>query len=214
MSEEIKKLIEGNKAFRKKFFDHDNPLFKDLVLHGQKPKVMIIACSDSRVDPAIIFDSQPGELFVVRNIANLVPAYEQSKEYSSITAALMFGVSALNIAEIIVMGHMHCAGIEALCVKGSELKDNQQTGIDQWLRIALPAYNHIMAADVQLSAQERELLCNKQSLINSISNLESFPWIKEKIESHSLKLHAWLFNLSSGTICRYDQSKNRWTSDE
>ena len=111
---EIKKLIEGFQRFRAHHYERDGTPFQQLVSQGQSPKIMVIACCDSRVDPAIITDSDPGDLFVVRNVANLVPPFEQGGGYHGTSAALEFAVRCLNVQHVIVMGHEHCGGIRAL----------------------------------------------------------------------------------------------------
>lgn len=111
MPKEIDRLVRGYQAFRSHYFNRDNPIFEKLVYHGQHPKALMIACSDSRVDPAIIMNAQPGDLFIIRNVANLVPPYEDDDTYHGTSAALEFGVCILNIRHIVIFGHTQCGGI-------------------------------------------------------------------------------------------------------
>ena len=210
MSQEIKQLIEGNKEFRKKFFGPENTLFDELVAHGQKPKTMIIACSDSRVDPAMIFNCDPGELFVVRNIANLIPPCETNDTYHGVSSALEFGVCILNVRQIIILGHTHCGGIKALLEMGSNLYENQHRFIAKWMEIALPAYKKTIAEHAEASFQEKSIICERYALINSLHNVQTFPWIKKRVLSGAISLHVWYFDLASGGIHQYDPEKERW----
>src|SRR3989442_1053939 len=114
MDLKIKKLIDGNKEFKEKFFNKENTVFYELAQFGQRPKIMIVACSDSRVDPAMIFNCQPGELFVIRNVANLVPPCEiadENEHYHGVSAAIEFGTLFLEVQHIIILGHTQCGGI-------------------------------------------------------------------------------------------------------
>ena len=182
MSQEIKQLIEGNKEFRKKFFGSKNTFFDELVEHGQKPKTMIISCSDSRVDPAIIFNCDPGQLFVVRNIANLIPPYEiNDNTYHGVSAALEFGTCILNVQQIIILGHTHCGGIKTLLETGNKLHENQYRFIAKWMEIALSAYEKTIAEHAKVSFHEKTVMCERYALINSLHNLQTFPWIEKRV---------------------------------
>lgn len=197
MSEDLQKLIEGNKEFQKKYFGTDNKLFDALVVHGQQPKIMVISCCDSRVIPEIIFNCQPGQLFVVRNIANLVPPYKMADDYSSVSAALEFAVTILEVEHIIVLGHSHCGGIQALVNNDEKL----QSGIAKWLKIAQPAYEKALR-----EGSLNEATCEKYSLINSLQNLTSFPWINDRVNTGKLTLYAWYFDLATGNIRQYENN--------
>lgn len=211
MSEEIKKLIDGNKKFRKKFFSGDRALFDMLVEQGQRPKTMIISCSDSRVDPAIVFNCQPGDLFVIRSMANLVPPCESSDTYHGTSATLEFGTCFLEVQQIIIFGHARCGGIQALMQQGNRvLESKRHSFIAKWMEIALPAYNKVMAEYGTLPLQEQVVLCEQYALINSLNNLYTFPWIQERIAKGTLSLHAWYLDLATGIVHIYDQEKGRW----
>ncbi len=210
MSEEIKHLIEGNQRFRKKFFTADTTLFNELVTQGQRPKTMIVACSDSRVDPAMIFDCQPGELFVVRNIANLVPPCEGGDSYHGTSAALEFGTCFLQVKHIIILGHTQCGGIQALLDADNPVFHKPHSFIAKWMEIAKPAYEKVMAQHSSATSGDKAALCGHYALLNSLNNLYTFPWIQERINSGSLALHAWYFDLATGAIHRYDQLGKQW----
>jgi Carbonic anhydrase len=205
MAEEIKQLIEGNKKFRKKFFGEDRTLFDKLILQGQRPKIMVVACSDARVDPAMIFNCQPGQLFVVRNIANLIPPCETSDVYHGTSAALEFGTCFLEVDHIIIFGHTECGGIRALLEGDRVLQSNEKSFIAKWMEIARPACDKVIKEHAHASFQEQAVLCGQYALINSLQNVMSFPWIQERVNSGKLSVHAWSFDLATGGIYQYDQ---------
>lgn len=212
MYQEIIKLIDGNKQFRKKFFNANNTIFDELVQYGQKPKVMIIACSDSRVDPAMILNCQPGELFVIRNVANLIPPCENNNDtYHGTSAALEFGTCFLEVKHIIVFGHTQCGGIRALLESSNNVLDKKSHGfIAKWMGLAAPAYEKVKSEYPQVSLEDKITLCEQHALINSLNNLHTFPWIEERVKNNKLLLHAWYFELATGVIHAYDQQKNSW----
>ncbi|MHA7841636.1 MAG: carbonic anhydrase [Gammaproteobacteria bacterium] len=202
-SSTIPLLIEKYKAFKHEHFKV-NQTFKPLVEHGQQPKVLVIACSDSRVDPALLLGCELGELFVVRNVANLVPPYKQDPRHHGTSAALEFAVMGLVVTDIIVLGHSHCGGIRALMgaasSKGSDF-------ITTWMSIAEPAKAHVLAHYGNCSAEEQAHRCEKGSLAISLNNLMSFPWIKKRVIDQQLSLHGWFFNLETGEIEAYNEEK-------
>jgi len=202
----ILSLISGYKQFKKKYFERENT-FKKLVKEGQKPKVLVIACCDSRVDPALLTNSEPGELFVVRNIANLVPHYEKDSHHLSISSALEYGVLTLNVSDIIVLGHSHCGGIRAL------MQDNDgrsSSFIKTWLDSANTTKQDVLKKYPHYSFDEQVSLLEKESLLTSIENLKTFPFIHQRLLENKLFLHAWYFNLETGDLKSYDASDNRF----
>ena len=209
---EIKKLIEGNQQFRKRFFNEESTLYKELVEHGQKPKTMLIACSDSRVDPAMVFNCLPGELFVIRNVANLVPPCEKNDTYHGVSASLEFGTCFLEVENIIVFGHTQCGGIKALLENSNKVVEKKQYSfISKWMELARPAYDTVVAKYGKLPLNEKVILCEQYTLTNSLNNLLTFPWIKERVDNGNLSLHAWYFDLETGEIHIFDQEKKNWS---
>ena len=210
MSEEINKLLEGNKQFRKKYFKANSALFDGLVQNGQKPKTMIVGCSDSRVDPAMILDCQPGELFVIRSMANLVPPCEDNNAYHGTSATLEFGTSFLQVEHIIIFGHTQCGGIQALFESDGKISDKDPYNfIAKWMEIALPAYHKVMQEHADATLAEKVVLCEQYALINSLNNLHSFPWVQERIAQGTLQVHAWYFELATGVVHAYDQENTQ-----
>jgi carbonic anhydrase len=197
---DIQRLIKGFKRFRLNYFQSDDRLYEQLV-RGQDSKVLVIGCCDSRVDPAILTDCRPGDLFVVRNVGNLVPPCEPDSRYHGVSAAIEYAVKLLDVEHVIVLGHSNCGGIEALMRNGQ----NGTSGefLDAWIAIAEPA---MKAVERDLGFKPQALqsrACEQASILLSLENLLSFPWIAERVECGRLALHGWYFDLSSGELLGY-----------
>lgn len=214
MVTDIDKLISGYIRFRD-HYSHSQPLYKSLAEQGQKPIALIIGCCDSRVDPAIIMDCDPGDLFVVRNVANLVPPYEEDRHYHGTSAALEFGICVLNIPHIIILGHSQCGGIRSLITENTENTEDthnhkELTFISKWMDLVNFPPDHDMKQYLHLTPQEKEEIYSKQSIMGSLKNIQTFPWIQEKIKQGALELHAWYFNLATGIIDQFDFETNQF----
>lgn len=207
---DIQQLLEGSEQFRQIYFGNDRTLFDSLVAQGQKPKIMIIACSDSRVDPAVIFNCQPGQLFVVRNIANLIPPCETNDSHHGTSAALEFGVRYLDIEHIIIIGHTQCGGIGALLEHGYNSDAQGKSFIMRWMDLARDAYDHVMAEHKNESFEKKIYICTQHALKISLQNLKTFPWIDQRVKDGKLMLHAWYFDLETGAIARYNKENKNW----
>lgn len=205
MSEEIGYLIEGHKKFRQQYFERDNELYKNLVETGQQPRYLVIACSDSRVDPAIILDCKPGDLFVIRNVANLIPPCEIDTHYHGTSAALEFGIRGLGIKHIIILGHSQCGGIAASLENCKNEQDFQINNfLSKWVEIAKPACHEVISEHPELSTAEQIDICARNSILYSVENLNSFSWIRERISLGTLFVHGWYFDLKIGKIYFYN----------
>ncbi len=217
MQKDIAPLIEGYQKFRDQYFREGNSAFAKLVQRGQQPKVLVIACSDSRVDPALVMNCGPGDLFVVRNVANLVPPYEDDQSYHGTSAALEFGVCVLGVRHIILFGHTQCGGIQTLLEQSPEGYEHKGF-LTKWMELAKPAHDAIHDYHGESSLDEKVILCGHYSLINSLKNLRTFPWISERLQEGILTLHAWNFDMTRGLLEEYDEGQNSFrvicTKDE
>jgi len=196
---EIENLLDGIGRFRKKYFESGCSLYADL-FKQQSPKVLVIGCSDSRVDPAILTDCQPGDLFVLRTIANLVPHYEPSAHCAGVRAAIEYAVKVLQVKHIIVMGHSNCGGIAAL-MQG--ISPDSFEYIGEWMDIAAPAVKTIMSRK-DIPAEQTRQACEQEAIALSLRNLLTFPWIRSGVESDRLVLHGWYFDITAGELSTYD----------
>jgi carbonic anhydrase len=191
------RLIEGYRRFRETYWPEHRAVFEALAA-GQSPRAMVITCADSRVDPTLIFDAKPGEIFVVRNVANLVPPYAPDSDHHGTSAALEFAVRSLKVEHIIVLGHGQCGGIRAL-LQGGEQGDF----IGRWMEIAAEARARSLAAagDAPGAAQH---LCERESIRVTLDNIMTFPWVAERVHAGSLELHGWHFDIETGNLERLD----------
>lgn len=205
-NKEILKLLIGFRKFRERFFEKDNHLF-DKLTTGQSPKTLIIACSDSRVDPALMVGASPGDLFVVRNVANLVPPYETSKSgRHGVSAAIEFAISQLKVENVVILGHRQCGGIRAL-VTGAD--SNSDSFIERWMSIAKPARDRVFKllgepkSDSELDLACRS--CEMESIAISIDNLKTFPFVLDAIENRHVNILGIYFDLEQGQLFEYDE---------
>lgn len=187
-------LIEGHLRFRAHIWPAERDRYVALAQRGQNPETMVIACSDSRVDPQTIFGAGPGELFVVRNVAGLVPTYTPDAGYHGTSAALEFGVRVLKVARIAVLGHALCGGIRAM-VEGAP--GVARDFVEPWMRIAEPALD---AVPRQLSIDDLLHSCEMEVVRLSLANLSTFPWIADAVTAGSLKLQGFRFDIRSGVL--------------
>jgi len=202
----IQKLIEGYHDFYAVYFGKSPKAqtFKRLVTKGQRPEIMLICCSDSRIDPSVLFNCEPGDLFVVRNVANLVPPYDPNPRHHSTSSALEFAVKHLGVKDIIILGHSQCGGIQTLLETPnfSDASQNDKSFIFHWMQIAKEAKKTVLSNAKDPSDPALVCTCAKEALHISIKNLHSFPWIEERALDGSLRLHAWYFDLATGTLDR------------
>jgi carbonic anhydrase len=176
--------------------------YRILAEQGQKPHTLVVACCDSRAAPEMIFDADPGELFVVRNVANMVPPYEPDGQYHSTSAALEFAVQALRVKDIIVMGHGRCGGISAALDPNAEpLSPGDFIG--KWMNLVAPAAEQIQGNSV-MTTVERQTALERISIRNSISNLRTFPCVKILEERGKLRIHGAWFDISNGELWLMD----------
>jgi carbonic anhydrase len=203
MPRSIDSLIEGYKKFQKEYFNGQCDVFDDLVRNGQNPKALMIACSDSRVDPAIVMNCKPGDLFVIRNVANLVPPYQADNTYHGTSAALEFAICDLKIHHVVIFGHSQCGGIRAL-VDHVENEDPSYSFVTKWMELAQSACDLTFEKHAEATAEEKAHHCGHYAIINSLNNLLTFPWIEKGVKEKKLFIHGWFFNLSTGMIDAYN----------
>lgn len=201
------KLIAGYQRFREGYYQENKEQLSKLSKDGQSPKIAIISCSDSRVDPGVILDCEPGDLFVIRNVANLVPPREDNDSLHGTSAALEFAVTGLEVESIIVLGHTKCGGIKALM--DTPASDSPDTFIGKWMQQLETVRNDILNDDTLTDKISRYDCCEQKGIQQSLQNLMTFPWVKERVEAGTLKLHGWRYNLSSSELCAMDQQSGK-----
>jgi len=202
----MQKLIEGYQRFREKSWERERERWTELK-EGQSPKVMILACADSRSDPAQIFDARPGEMFVARNIAALAPPYETSEGFHGVSAALEFAVTQLNVGEILVMGHGMCGGCAAALTGAfDDVPSGEGHFIGDWVRMLEDARDVVRARHAELDRSAYRDM-EHEAVKVSLANLRTFPWIAEREREGRLKLHGAHFSISEGRLYILDEAE-------
>ncbi len=198
----MERLMKGNQQFRKRFAAEQERYLK-LADEGQAPQILWICCSDSRVIPEEIVSAQAGELFVVRNIANVVPPVGNDEH--AVGAAVEYAVLHLRVPHIIVCGHTQCGGIHAL---GEEIDPTQEPHIARWLTWARPAAERVQKSGVP--SEEAYLATIKANVLLQLEHLLTYPSVRKATEAGRLQLHAWLYDLHTGELLAYDDKTDRW----
>jgi len=192
-------LIEGYRRFRAETWPQARARFEELAAQGQRPRTMVIACSDSRVDPQMIFSAGPGELFVLRNVANLVPPYMPDATFHGTSAAVEFAVRVLHVERIVVMGHALCGGVNAL-LRGAP--PEAQDFVAGWMTIAQKARAVALRCDTPEAQQEA---CEHEAVRISLANQLTFPWVADAVQAGSLTLHGAHFGVATGRLVLVDR---------
>ncbi|SHO81661.1 Carbonic anhydrase [hydrothermal vent metagenome] len=202
MYKNINDLKNGNEIFREVKFKDNQKRFKQLIKDGQDPKALFIGCSDSRFMPSMITGSNPGDLFVVRNIGNFVAPYKPDEDYHATASAIEYAVSVLEIQDIIVCGHSHCGAIESLYKDIKKSDENTHTL--KWLELGQDAKKIAMLTHGKSDKDTRLRYTEKISVMNQLENLLTYPAIKRGVEERKIFLHGWYNDLEKGTIEYYD----------
>jgi carbonic anhydrase len=193
-----KRLLDGYNDFMGGRYNDERDRYKALAEQGQKPQTLVIACCDSRAAPETIFNCGPGELFVIRNVANMVPPYEPDGNYHSTSAALEFAVQSLRVKDILVMGHGRCGGINAaLNPDGEPLSPGDFIG--KWMGMLRPTAAQIIG-NTLMTTSERQTALERVSIRNSLANLRTFPCVKILEDKGKIQLHGAWFDISTGEL--------------
>jgi carbonic anhydrase len=197
------RLIDGYGAFANGRLQSEQDRYRQLAEHGQTPEIMVIGCCDSRVSPEVIFDARPGELFVVRNVANLVPPYETDGKYHGVSAALEFGVGVLKVKHIVILGHAHCGGIRAYAEDAEPISPGDFIG--RWMSLMAPAAEKVGARGSMPRTDYLERM-EKASIVNTLDNLMTFPRLSKLIERGAVALHGAYFGVAKGELSVLDRA--------
>jgi len=202
MDKNINSLIQGHFDFHNASFKQNQARFKDLVENGQSPKALFIGCSDSRVVPTDITGASAGDLFVTRNIGNLVPPFKHDEDYHATAAVIEYAVSHLEVSDIIVCGHSQCGAMAALYHEIPN--DNNNVHIKKRLHVAEPAKRIALMSHGNADEEAKLRYTERISVLFQIENLMTYPAVKEAVSNGTLFLHAWYFDIASGNIEYYD----------
>lgn len=208
----FQKLVNGFRVFKANYIaGNESHLFERLVKEGQAPETLVIACSDSRNDPAILTNSAPGDLFSVRNVAALVPPCDQDGGAHGTSSAIEYAVSALKVKHIIVMGHALCGGMRALAESDPDL-DTKTDFISRWISIAKQARDNVRHAMPDMPIEAQAAALEQAAILVSMQNLLTFPSIQAAVTAGELDIHGWYFDMPNGKLMAYDADTLKFRS--
>ncbi len=200
----MKDLFKGVKKFCSEEYGRKKKLFEELK-ESQAPHTLFICCSDSRVLPDLITESLPGELFVVRNIANIVPYWRESDEYLATTSAIEYAVLALEVDNIVVCGHSNCGGCKALMNPSSTGK---MVHVAKWMELAAPVKEAVSSIEYE---KNKQVCAEKENILQQIKHLMSYPFIKKRSDEGKINVYGWYYDIGVGAVYNYDWEKKEFT---
>ena len=206
--QDIEKFISGFNRFQQQYFNENPDLYGSLRT-GQHPHTLLIGCCDSRVDPLLLTGSNPGDMFIVRNIANLVPPCTPSAP-PGVSSAIEFAVCDLEVDRIIVLGHARCGGIRALMSPTPRVVQRETDFVGQWMRIAESVAARVKRELAHRDSGEQHHACELASILQSLDNLLTYPWLKRRVDEGKLKIHGWYFDLESGALMAYSARQQQF----
>lgn len=209
MSQFPEHLTDRYHRFKFRHFTPNSDRYEELAAYGQSPDVMIVSCCDSRVDPETIFSAMPGELFVMRNVANLVPPYETGGNFHGVSAALEFALLNLRVKHIVVLGHAGCGGVKA-ALEQAAAKQTEALFISKWMSMLDDARLNVLARHQGLPATERLRALELEGVKTSLKNLRTFPFVEELESNGRLALHGAYFDIASGSLHVLNQLKGSY----
>jgi carbonic anhydrase len=201
MNMNLEEYAEGNQLFRS-YFKKNKESLLNLVKNGQSPKALFIGCSDSRVIPDLMVQTNPGDLFVIRNVGNFVPPYKPDVDFHSTASGIEYAVSVLNVKEIIICGHTHCGACAHLY---EDIIDPSLIHTKKWLELGETAkQTAILSLGADANKEELLRLTEKLSIIKQIENILTYPNVKKRFEDDDLFIHGWYYNIETGSIDYYN----------
>ncbi|MGE0153561.1 MAG: carbonic anhydrase [Reyranellaceae bacterium] len=200
----LERLLDGFATFRTQYYPRHRELYDRLAREGQSPKVLIIGCADARVDPAILTQTQPGDLFVVRNVGAIVPPSQRDHQFHGTSSAIEFAVRGLQVEHVVILGHALCGGLRAL-YEGDDSPLSDYDFLFNWVRIAQPAKDAVLKAMPKGAPEDRVRRAIEQgSVVNTVANLMTFDWIVERVKQGSLAIHGWYFDMTKAQLFAFD----------
>ena len=199
----LKELIKGNQQFKEEIFpDYEDSLLES-VQHGQKPEVMFIGCSDSRVTPDLMLNSKPGDMFILRNVGNFIAPFKNDEDFHGSAAAIEFAVSVLKVKHIIVCGHSHCGACKSLYQEIPN--DIGLVHVKTWLKLGAKAKERTLKNKKFNTEEEMYRATERNSIRHQLDNLETYPEVNRLMKTGELKIHGWYYDIESGNIDFYDK---------
>src|ERR1700754_2803742 len=202
-------LLDGYRTFKTQRLPTEQSRYRELSERGQSPAVMVVGCCDSRVSPEVIFDAGPGELFVVRNVANRVPTYQPDSSAHGVSAALEYAVNVLQVKHIVVLGHAQCGGIRAFLDKIKPLSPGDFIG--RWMSMVIKPGEIVEQRDHE-TMHDFTVRIEKAAVFRSLENLMTFPFVRDRVQKGSMELHGAYFGVAEGSLFLLDQAAKEFRS--
>jgi len=199
------RLYKGIWNFQQSYFRKEGDFFRRLSCR-QSPEVLFITCADSRVDPNLVTQSRPGELFIIRNVGNIIPPYDAIKDKNSVAAAIEYAVLQLKISDIIICGHTNCGAMEALYAEEREIASMPH--LRDWLHLAEPVKDIILKHYSNTTDEIRQRVTEEENVIYQLHNIQTYPFVRKALDNGSLHLHGWYYNIGTGSIYFYNSSED------
>ncbi len=202
-------LTDRYRRFKHRHFEPNIEQYEELAAYGQAPDVMIVSCCDSRVDPETIFSAMPGELFVMRNVANLIPPFETSGTYHGVSAAIEFAVLNLRVKHLVIMGHSGCGGVKA-ALDREAVRETQGQFITKWMSMLESARLAVLASHQGSAHKDMERALEKEGIKTSLKNLRTFPFLSELESKGRLALHGAYFDIATGQLSALNETTGQF----
>lgn len=199
------RLYKGIWNFQKSHFREEADFFRRLS-EGQSPEVLFITCSDARVDPNLVTQSRPGELFIVRNVGNIIPPYGSIKDKNSVAAAIEFAVLDLKVKDIIICGHSNCGAMQALYRDESEVCNMPH--LKEWLQMADPVKDIILKHYITAPEEIRYRVTEEENILFQLNNIQTYPFVRHALDESMLHLHGWYYDIGTGFIYYYNSAED------
>ncbi len=207
---DVTRLVEGYRKFRTERFLPQRQVFETLARHGQRPRTMVIGCCDSRVDPTAVFNAGLGELFILRNVANLVPPYEPHGDFHGTSAAIDFAVSDLGVEDIVILGHAGCGGIKSYLDGMYDPDKGGGAFIHKWMSLLKAARGTVVANNPGQAPDVLQRELEQAGVVSSLGNLMSFAFLAERVAAGALAIHGAYFDIATGNLQAYDRTTRRF----
>lgn len=203
----MERLYRGIYNFQTSHFKREEEFFRKLS-GTQKPEVMFITCADARVDPNLVTQSKPGDLFILRNVGNIIPPYAAIKDKNSVAAALEFAVIVLKVSDVIVCGHSNCGAMMTFFEHEQAL-----TGMPhliEWLKLAQPVKEHVERYYCDCEPRLKARIAEKENVLAQLRNIETYPFVQEALDNATLHLHGWYYDIGKGAILSYNPETDKF----
>jgi carbonic anhydrase len=200
----VERLYRGIHKFQEAYFKKEEEFFRRLS-GKQEPDILFITCADSRVDPNLVTQSRPGELFIVRNVGNIIPPYNAIRDKNSVAAAVEFAVLKLKVSDIIVCGHSNCGAMQALC--GDEHELESMPHLRDWLKVASPVVETVANICSGLGTEDCRRIAEEENVLAQLKNIQTYPFVTESLNAGKLYLHGWYYKIETGDVYAYNPKR-------